>query len=1130
MTTDQNLLFGVLALQADLLDDTQFVQACSAWVTHKDTSLADQLIERGWLGAADKAHVEDLLRRHELTHEGSGQSSLPQATTDPDELLSSSLGTTAQGSTPDSPAPVTPPTFPTQGRGRYTLMRLHAQGAIGQVWLAHDPDLGRDVALKELRTERQGHPQARARFLEEACITGQLQHPGIVPVHELARSQDGQPFYTMRMVGGRTLAEAIKEYHQKRQTRQAGPLELRALLGDFVAVCNAVAYAHSRGVLHRDLKPSNVVLGDFGEVVVLDWGLAKLLSEQRGVSPPVAEADTWVSVSLDGSHDETVQGQVLGTPAYMAPEQAEGWLDQLGPATDVYGLGAILYEVLTGQPPFSGGPMHEVLRRVAREEPPRPRQHVPETPAALEAVCLKALARKPAQRYATARELATEVEQWLADEPVRAWREPWRLRVGRWVRRHQSLVAALAASLFVVVLLGGAGIAWLGREQERQRALAETALQRVATLQGERNWSEARFTLDQAEARLGGGGSAELRRRMRQVRDDLELVARLDSVRLQRGNVVASQFDHAGADTRFAAVFTEAGLGAVGDDEETVARRVADSAVREALVAALDDWANSTQDRARRAWVLGVARRADPHPWRDRLRDPAVWENRAALARLAGQVPAEALTANLATAVGNQLRQAPEGLPLLRSAQERWPGDFWLNHCLGGVLATQGKAQQAEGFFRAALAVRPDNAIVHANLGVVLGMQSRPAEAEKQYRRALDIEPGYTNLYTNLGRVLGAQGKWAQAEKMFRLAVQVAPRDGIAHYNLALALYRQDRWTEAENECLQAIALRSKQAGFHQLLALALAKQGRHAEAEKHHREVVALEPRNAGAHNLLGCALGEQGKLGEAEKCFRQAIALNPRHAWAHTNLGEALQLRGQWAEAEKYHRRALALDPRNDSAHANLGFVLQSQGKWAEAAASYQKALEVQPNNALARARLPLARRLGALEAKLPALREGAYRPTSNSERLDLALLCRTRRLYRASAGLYADAFAADAKQANDLEAGHRYLAACCAALAAAGQGEDAAALDSKEKARLRTQALGWLKADLALWRKQLDNGKPADRARVHARMKHWQKDNDLAGVRSQEALAGLPETERKEWGNLWAEVAALLRGEGK
>jgi tetratricopeptide (TPR) repeat protein/tRNA A-37 threonylcarbamoyl transferase component Bud32 len=460
MSADRNLLFGVLALQADLLDAIQFAQACSAWAASKGTPLADLLVERGWLTPEDRADVDKLVARKLKKHGGDACASLAEVTTDPvRHSLLSVADPDVQQSLAELPTPGSTTAYQPQGRGRYTLTHLHAQGGIGQVWLAHDSDLRRDVALKELRPERQEQPAAKARFLEEARVTGQLEHPGIVPVHELVRPADGRPFYTMRLVRGRTLAEAIKDYHRKRQAGEVGPLDMPSLLRSFVAVCQAVAYAHSRGVLHRDLKPANVVLGDYGEAMVLDWGLARLLGRN---GQPQAEPTSLLPVSLEGgSRDETVQGQVLGTPAYMAPEQAEGRLDLLGPATDVYALGAVLYEVLTGEPPFSG-PSDEVLRRVTREEPERPRLRVPATPRGLEAVCLKALAKKPGERYASARDLAKEVERWLADEPVGAYRDPALVRAARWARKHRTKMAGAAAALLVALAALSVGLVVVG--------------------------------------------------------------------------------------------------------------------------------------------------------------------------------------------------------------------------------------------------------------------------------------------------------------------------------------------------------------------------------------------------------------------------------------------------------------------------------------------------------------------------------------------------------------------------------------------------------------------------------------------------------------------------------------------
>jgi tetratricopeptide (TPR) repeat protein/tRNA A-37 threonylcarbamoyl transferase component Bud32 len=751
MSSDHNLLFAVLALQADLLDQSRFVEACSLWASRKGTPLADLLVERGWLTEQDRADVQRLLERKLQKHQGDARASLAEVTTDgvrrslaevADPDVQHSL---AGPPTPEVPSPGSTTAHVPEGRGRYTLKHLHAQGGIGQVWLAHDARLGRDVALKELRPERDGHPAVRARFLEEARVTGQLEHPGIVPVYELVRSGDGPPSYTMRMVRGRTLADAARDYHRRRQAGEAGPLELRSLLTAFTAVCQAVAYAHSRRVLHRDLKPANVVLGDYGEVVVLDWGLARLMGQE---GEGADEAAGLLPVSLEpGSRDETAQGQVLGTPAYMAPEQAEGRVDLLGPATDTYGLGAVLYELLTGRAPFTG-PTDEILRRVAREEPEPPRRLIPEVPKALEAVCLMALAKRPSDRYGTAGELAKDVERWLADEPVVAYREPVRARAGRWVRRHQALAGALAAGLLVATLLGGAVALWAERlrgEREAERARQEAALRQgvgaaleeVDSLLRRGRWPEAGAALVQVESRLGDAPPEDLRLRVAQARRALELVTALDGIRLQRATVAAGDFDNAQADRRYAEVFAAAGLAGPGADEQAAADLVTASPAADALVAALDDWAGVTADEPRRAWALGVARRADPNPSRDRLRDPLFWREEAALAARAARAPPEDLTTNLVAALGARLAGRAEGLALLRSAVRKKPDDFWLNYHMSRALMLAGRFKDAEGYYRAALALRPDNPLALTSLGLAMERQGNWREAAALYSRAM---------------------------------------------------------------------------------------------------------------------------------------------------------------------------------------------------------------------------------------------------------------------------------------------------------------------------------------------------------------------------------------------------------
>jgi PAS domain S-box-containing protein len=325
---------------------------------------------------------------------------------------------------------------------RYGFTRIHAAGGIGRVWLARDRHLDRDVAIKELLPQNAGHAKTVARFLREARLTGQLEHPGIVPVYELA-TRGGTHFYAMRFVRGRTLSAAVESYHKNRVDGRDEPLEFIELLTAFAAVCNAVAYAHSRGVLHRDLKGDNVILGDFGEVIVLDWGLAKVIGQPEDLETNAIQ--TAVNNALDAGL--TLQGDVVGTPAYMAPEQAEGRLKDIDQRTDIFGLGAILYEILTGQPPFVGTNTLEVLQKAVRGSPALPRALWPEVPAALEAACLKAMARDPRQRYSSASDLAQEVQR---------WQEVQRRQAEEALRRQTIILRSILNSMSEGVLVADA--------------------------------------------------------------------------------------------------------------------------------------------------------------------------------------------------------------------------------------------------------------------------------------------------------------------------------------------------------------------------------------------------------------------------------------------------------------------------------------------------------------------------------------------------------------------------------------------------------------------------------------------------------------------------------------------------
>jgi len=337
---------------------------------------------------------------------------------------------------------------------RFRVLRHHADGGVGRVSVALDLELHRQVALKELKDQFADDPQFRQRFLLEVEVTGRLEHPGVIPVYSLGRDERGRPFYAMRFIEGEDLEEAITSFHAAdlRPARDRGQraLALRQLLRRFVDVCNVVAYAHSRGVLHRDLKPRNILLGPYGETLVVDWGMAKRVDGLA--TTPEATGDAG-GPGGEESWKETQQGMILGTIPYMSPEQAEG--GTLGTPSDVYGLGATLYHIVTGRPPIAKGDRYTMLTRARSGEFSPARQVNQRVPAALEAICQKAMSRAPGDRYASPRALADEIEHWLADEPISAWKEPWTVRARRWVARHRTPVAAAAAALAVALVATG---------------------------------------------------------------------------------------------------------------------------------------------------------------------------------------------------------------------------------------------------------------------------------------------------------------------------------------------------------------------------------------------------------------------------------------------------------------------------------------------------------------------------------------------------------------------------------------------------------------------------------------------------------------------------------------------------
>lgn len=406
-----------------------------------------------------------------------------------------------------APAPADTPT----PACRYTILKPYQRGGLGQVSIARDEEINREVALKEILPKHADSDEARARFLMEAEITGSLEHPGVVPVYGLGQYADGRPYYAMRFIRGDNLQLAIEEFHRGGGIKHRD-LPLRQLLRRFTDVCNAIEYAHNRCVLHRDLKPGNIMLGKYGETLVVDWGLAKSLDAQE---VPTDTIELPIRPLSADSTTETQLGRVVGTPAYMSPEQASGRVDILGPATDIYSLGATLFHLLTGEAPFAGTPREALIGNVQMGRFRSPREVRADVPRALEAITLKAMARAPEHRYHTAHALAEDIERYLADEPVAAYGEPWHARAFRWMRKHRAWVVGAAGILTVTAIALTLGIILLGaanRRVEAQRQLAEQNSQRA-----ERNFEMARnavrdyFTSVSEDTLLNQSGMQPLR-------------------------------------------------------------------------------------------------------------------------------------------------------------------------------------------------------------------------------------------------------------------------------------------------------------------------------------------------------------------------------------------------------------------------------------------------------------------------------------------------------------------------------------------------------------------------------------------------------------------------------------------
>lgn len=818
------------------------------------------------------------------------------------------------------PDPAARPTQRLPTLANHEVLRELGRGGMGIVYEARDLRLQRSVAVKMLIAGEFAVAEQRARFQREAEAVAALAHPNVVQIHDLGEC-DGRPYFTMELLTGGTLAQRIAEH-------PLSPKEAAKLL---MQLADAMATAHERCIVHRDLKPSNILFAADGLPKIVDFGLARQLAADSRLTLPDVP---------------------LGTPSYMAPEQARGDA-AIGPAADIYALGAILYESLTGVPPFRAATAAEALRRIETEDPTAPTQWDRSIPRELELITLMCLEKDPGQRYPAARALAADLRRFLFDEPIEARPIGAVTRARKWTRRHPLRASALVAVIFVLASIGGARLWWVAQRSHVANA-ASSELNGALEATRSEEWAAARLALERARATLGNGRFDALRERIATNESLLQMVAVFDRIRVERGTIVDGRYDletnERRADAAYETAFREGGFGDVlgAGDPELPARRVAESPVRRALVRALDDWAACARDdESRRNRLLEVSKRADPDPtgWRERARDAENWEDRDLLEELTSKPRFDGASIPLLLGIADRLERAGgDPVPFLRAIQQQFPADYCVNASLGLAVA-ESDLTGAVRYFQAAVALRPSSAVAHMNLGVAFGKNEQAVEAESELRLAITLDPTLAVAYTNLGNVLVASGRREEAIEAYQESIRRNDRQEVVYANLGKTLLEVGRQDEALALLRAAVERRGKSALLHSTLGLTLRATKDLAGARAALERAVELDPLDASAHGTLARVLAELNDVDRALEHAGRAVELRPSDPEAHSVLASILEAASRPDEAIAELREAVRLAPKRGVYHGRLARLLAMRGWSSDAIDALKKAAELGP-----------------------------------------------------------------------------------------------------------------------------------------------------------------------------------------
>jgi len=880
---------------------------------------------------------------------------------------------------------------------RYQLSGEVARGGMGAVLRGRDVDLGRDLAVKVLLEKYAHHPEVARRFIEEAQIGGQLQHPGVVPVYDIGRFGD-RPFFTMKLVKGKTLSAILEE-------REDATADRPRLLGIALKVSETLAYAHAKGVIHRDLKPANIMVGAFGEVQVMDWGLAKVLADggiadeeraairERERREDVTTIRTARSTgTADGFGTETEMGSLLGTPAYMPPEQANGDIANLNRRADVFGLGAILCEILTGQPPYVGRSGEEVRRKAANGDLADATARLDACGADAELIALTKYCLSPEaiDRPKDAQAVTDGLSVYLNGVQERLQtaereRHVAEVRANEQLKRRK-VQAALGLTFTALIVLGGA-VAWWSHDRRRtQEARTELALHATEVLLGQAaadpdnpvsRWQDAQGSLTKTEGVLGDDATEAGRTRLESLRTAIAaglkeaqanetLLEQIDHIRSEKGEM---EFDDA-----FAAAFEAAGLDADALTPAEFAKRLAAKpvAVRKVVAPTLDVWAifrrrdlftSDVKVEKGVAHLFELARTIDPDSWRNKLRSALQERNLIALHELAEnavekekQGPTHLWLLGLGHAFCGDAKGAAD---VLRPAVQKYPGDYALTlelsfsiaefdrSSIGQAAATSTNStvyQQAEPYVRAALALRP-NSRSRTALAISLSGQERLVEAEPEYQEAIRLAPRNSKWICNYAGFLEKAGRENESLEQYRNALTANPGETRALPPVAAAILKEGGSVD------DVIAMYRKAAAYpphHEgvrLLALALEGHGRIEEAMDVLKKAIADEPTWRRYREQLGQILNRQNKRDEAVALFREAVASDPTDAIYHDWLGLALEQKKDFDGAVAAYEEAVRLDPALFYSYNSLARIYIQQNEPERAVPFLRKTIALRP-----------------------------------------------------------------------------------------------------------------------------------------------------------------------------------------